>query len=188
MTPTGARGWIAKYSPDGAVLWSAALGGAVWSVAADAANNVDAVGTLSGTTTIGGRMLGSAGATDWFAASYTPLGALRWAVRHGGTLDDSARRVSVDAAGRVWVSGYFSGTTVFDGRSLSSLGGIDMFVAQLGAADGSAQNIVSFGSVAYDYMGGPRGRACRRGDGAQRRLTAWAVAAPPSRSGSGSDR
>ena len=154
-THTGsARGWIAKLSPDGTVRWSAALGGAVWSVATDAASNVYAVGSFSGTTTIGGRMLGSAGSTDWFAASYTPDGALRWAVRHGGTLSDSATSVSTDAAGRVWVAGYFSGTTVFDGRSLPSLGGNDMFVAQLGAADGSPQNVVTFGSAAYDYMGG----------------------------------
>jgi hypothetical protein len=163
MTHTGARGWIAKYSPDGAVLWSAALGGTVWSVAADAANNVYAVGSFTGTTTIGGRMLGSAGSTDWFAASYTSLGALRWAVRHGGTGSDSAQRVSVDATGRVWVAGYYAGTTVFDGRSLPSLGGNDMFVAQLGAADGSAQNVVSFGSAAYDFMGG---LAAEPGDGA----------------------
>nr|MBK7066620.1 hypothetical protein [Deltaproteobacteria bacterium] len=154
-TLTGAgRGWIAKLSPDGAVRWSAALGGAVWSVASDAAGNVYAVGSFSGTTTIGGRMLSSAGSTDWFAASYTPDGALRWAVRHGGTGSDSAQRVSTDAAGRVWVAGYYSNTTVFDGRSLPSLGGNDMFVAQLGAADGSPQNVVTFGSAAYDYMGG----------------------------------
>jgi len=154
-TLTGSsRGWIAKLSPDGSVRWSAALGGEVWSVATDAASNVYAVGSFSGTTTIGGRMLGSAGSTDWFAASYTPEGALRWAVRHGGTGSDSAKRVSLDAAGRVWVAGYYSGTTVFDGRSLPSLGGNDMFLAQLSAADGSAQNAVSFGSAAYDAMAG----------------------------------
>jgi len=154
-THTGSgRGWIAKLSPDGAVRWSAALGGAVWSVAVDAAGNVYAAGSFSGTTTIGGRMLGSAGSTDWFAASYTPDGALRWAVRHGGTGSDSASALSTDAAGRVWVAGYYSNTTVFDGRSLPSLGGNDMFLAQLGAADGSPQNVVTFGSAAYDSMGG----------------------------------
>ncbi|MBK6534589.1 MAG: hypothetical protein IPF99_35075 [Deltaproteobacteria bacterium] len=149
LTADGSR----KLSADGAVRWSAALGArAVRRL--DAAGNVYAAGSFSGTTTIGGRMLGSAGSTDWFAASYTPDGAFRWAVRHGGTGSDSATTVSTDAAGRVWVAGYYSNTTVFDGRSLPSLGGNDMFVAQLGAADGSPQNVVTFGSAAYDYMGG----------------------------------
>ncbi len=150
----GARGWIARLSPTGSVLWSATAGLAVRSLATDAAGNLYAVGHFSGTTTVGPRMLGSAGSVDWFAASFAPDGTVRWAVRQGGAGEDYARRVAVDAAGRVWVGGFFSGTTVFDGRSATSVGNIDLLVAQLDASDGSARNFVTFGSSAQDFIGG----------------------------------
>ncbi len=164
----GARGWIARFSPTGAVLWSTTAGTTVRGIAVDASNNLYAVGTFTGTTTIGTRMLGSAGATDWFVASYTPDGALRWAVRQGGANDDYASHVGVDSAGRVWVAGFFSSATTFDGRTVASMGNLDVFVAQLNAADGSPREFLPFGSPNYDLI---RGLVVDPTDGAAVTLT-----------------
>ncbi len=162
------RGWIARFSPTGALQWSAAAGMAVRGLALDASNNLYAVGSFTGTTTVGTRMLGSAGSTDWFAASYAPDGAVRWAVRQGGTTDEAAWHVGVDNAGRVWVAGYFSGGTSFDGRTVAAMGNLDVFVAQLNAADGTPRGFLPFGSAAYDLV---RGLAVDPTDGAAVAIT-----------------
>lgn len=151
---TGARGWVARLSPAGTVLWSMLAGRAVRGLAVDGSNQVYAVGTFTGTSSVGTRTLSSAGATDWFAASWSSEGAVRWAVRHGGGADEFAARVAVDTTGRVWVAGFFGSTASFDGRSLTSRGLNDLFVARLGAVDGAPGDIVQVGSGASDMLGG----------------------------------
>lgn len=148
------RGWIAKFSPTGAVLWSMLAGASVRGLSLDAAGNVYGVGAFNGSTTVGTRMLGAAGGYDWYAASWTSEGTVRWAVRQGGGGDEFARRVAVDATGRVWVAGTFTGISTFDGRSVTSRGGNDVFLAQLRGTDGGAINLTDFGSTAYDRVGG----------------------------------
>jgi hypothetical protein len=129
-------------------------GGQVFDIALDAAGQVYAVGNFNNTTTVGARTLSAAGAYDWFAASWTPEGTVRWAVRQGGSGDDTARRVSVDTQGRVWVGGHFSSATNFDGQTIVARGNLDGFAAQLASADGAPLRFAQLAGTAYDIVTG----------------------------------
>ena len=68
-------------------------------------------------------MLTSGGSGDVFVAEYTPLGALVWAKRFGGPIDDNGRGIAVDGAGNVVVTGSFYGTADFGTHTLTSNAG-----------------------------------------------------------------
>jgi hypothetical protein len=88
--------------------------------------------------------------SDVFVAKLSGTGGWRWAQQAGGAVNESAAAVTVDAAGRVAVLGFFSGavppvaaaptsgyyspTATFGATTLTSVGGSDVFVAQLDAA------------------------------------------------------
>jgi hypothetical protein len=53
-----------------------------------------------------------------------------WAKRLGGTGNDAPGAVAVDAAGNVYLAGYFNGTVDFGGSPVTSAGDADIFVAK----------------------------------------------------------
>ena len=119
-------------------LWSKRFGGTSFdfgtSVAVDSAGNVLVTGEFNGTADFGGGGLTSAGNTDIFVAKYDAAGNHLWSKRFGGTNYDYGYSVAVDSAGKVLVTGYFSGTADFGGGGLTSAGQFDIFVAKYDAA------------------------------------------------------
>ncbi len=75
--------------------------------------NVYVTGQFSSTADFGGTKLTSAGGLDIFVAKYSPSGSLLWIAQAGGTGDDAAQGVDLDAAGNVYVTGSFNGTATF---------------------------------------------------------------------------
>ncbi|HVK14543.1 MAG TPA: tandem-95 repeat protein, partial [Gemmataceae bacterium] len=84
-------------------------------VAADGAGNVYVAGAFNGTVDFdpgpGTAHLASTGPTDVYLAKYTAAGTLVWA---GQLVDASVTALTVDAAGAVYATGRFPGTTDFD--------------------------------------------------------------------------
>jgi hypothetical protein len=111
----------------------------LYRVAVDAAGNVYTAGTFENTLTLGTTRLTSAGDHDGFVAEYTSGGTVPWATRMGGTGNDGASNITVDAAGNVYASGWFQGTATFGGTSLTSANGYREFVARLNPATGAVQ-------------------------------------------------
>lgn len=149
LTSKGVRdAFVAKYTPDGALLWARGLGGAGddfgHSVALDAAGNVYLAGWFQGTADFdpgpGTLNLTSAGGFDAFVLRLDPAGNLAWAKSVGGAGQDYAYSVAVDAAGNVYATGEFEGTGDFDPGPatliLTSAGNADVFVVKLTAAGG----------------------------------------------------
>ncbi|HXB11937.1 MAG TPA: SBBP repeat-containing protein, partial [Bacteroidia bacterium] len=64
--------------------------------------------------------LAGGGDFDLFLCKFSSAGALIWSTYYGGSLDDRARSVDVDAAGNFWVTGY---TTSSDFPTLNPGGG-----------------------------------------------------------------
>jgi hypothetical protein len=136
----GYDGFIAKYTTDGAHLWSKRMGGpsvdTVTGLGVDSSGNPTAVGYFQGTSNFGGTNLTSAGGNDIFVAHYTAAGAHVWSNRFGDASDQRAYAAAVDAAGNVVLTGYFTGSLSFGGPTFTNVGGADIFLAKLTAAGG----------------------------------------------------
>ena len=134
----GFDGFLARYDAAGALTWVRPLGGVTEDrangVAVDSAGNAYVVGEFTGTLQLPGTNL-ITGPIDQnaFIARFSPAGTVDWARQAGGPLPDAARAVTVDAAGRVFVAGYFSGAASFGGESLASVDNTyDAFLARFG--------------------------------------------------------
>ena len=129
--------FVAKYDPFGNILWAQKAGGTGrdWSldVTVDSNDDIITTGGFTNTATFSGTSLTSAGGTDIFLAKYDPNGTALWAKRAGGgasTFDvDSGYGVVTDAGNNIFLTGHFGDTADFDGLTLTSAGGSDLFVA-----------------------------------------------------------
>ncbi len=139
----GSDGYVAKYTPAGALVWAKALGGdGAAGIALDGQGNVYTVGTLFGQgdfdPSAGVYTLIGNGAWDAYVSKLDSSGNFVWAKALGGTAEDFGTGIAVDFAGTVVVTGYFRGTGDFDpgagAYNLTSAGGDDAFAAKLDAA------------------------------------------------------
>lgn len=86
------------------------------------------------TLALGATTLTNAGGSSLFVAQLDPSGNWLTAVRGGDGGSASVSGLAIDREGNAYVSGQFSGTTVFGPTTLLSAGGQDFFVARLDAA------------------------------------------------------
>lgn len=145
---------LIKLASNGKLRWAIRFGGDTGEsgtdVAVDASDNSYVVGSFTGTTTIGSQVLTSAGGVDAFIASFTPSGDLRWAKSIGGAGEDHAGGVGVDAEGRVYITGKFTGEVSMGGPTpLTAVGSGDVFVASFDA-QGGYRWATSFGAGGND--------------------------------------
>jgi hypothetical protein len=121
LTSAGNRdAYVAKYDPNGGLLWARRFGGASgdWaaSVASDGVNTY-VTGNFYGTVPFGMLPLISAGDQDTFVLKLDASGGIVWAKRVGGSgterVHDIAVRVS-EGATSVFVTGSFEATADFD--------------------------------------------------------------------------
>jgi hypothetical protein len=135
-----AGGYIAKFSPAGARLWSRAYGSSngstrFWDMALDSNGDIAVCGDFPMQTDLGaGIIAGTSWGVDLFVAKYSGVdGAYRWAVPVLGYQASAARptAMTVDSQNNVIFTGYYQGTYNFGGQSLTSSAGVsDGFVAK----------------------------------------------------------
>jgi Secretion system C-terminal sorting domain len=166
--------YLVKYNASGTVLWAKTAGGIGYdnamSVATDANGNVFMVGfyrspsiTFETTTLINTSALGTT--TDLFIAKYDTNGNLLWAKSEGGTTDDGANSLAIDANGNAVITGLFEspqltiGTTTLTNYSNSGTNG-EVFVSKydtngnaLWAKSGTGDNGDAANNVAIDAIG-----------------------------------
>lgn len=133
----GFDAFLARFNAAGSLQWVQQVGGTqddrANGVAVDSAGNAYLVGEFTGTLQLPGTNLVTA-TTDQnlFVARFTPAGTVDWARQAGGTLQDSARAVTVDRNDNVFIAGYFSGSAVFGSDTLVSVAStFDAFLARL---------------------------------------------------------
>lgn len=126
--------FLAKYSPNGELLWAKQFGGQSndygHEVAVDAAGNCYLAGSYRGQVVFGSFTLQSTTFQDTEALllKVDPDGNVIWAKKGGGAGWDEARGVAV-AGNQIYVTGLFSETATFDTSTLTTIGNTDMFVA-----------------------------------------------------------
>ncbi len=157
--------FFAKFNSSGTWQWQLLAGntGSDYgeACAVDANNLPHVVGYFNGTILLGGSLT-SAGGEDIFQAKYSANAVVQWSQRRGGTGNDEAGGVAVDASGNVYTTGLFTGTTNLGGGSVPSQGSADGFLAKynsLGthvwskAMGGGGDDVTS--AVALDPSGNP---------------------------------
>jgi hypothetical protein len=96
--------FLAKYDPDGTLLWIEQLGTSDYdesfSVAVDASGNAFISGLTEGS--LGGTNVGS---RDAFLSKYDPAGNLLWTEQLGTNEHEKSWSVAVDASGNAFISG-----------------------------------------------------------------------------------
>lgn len=123
----------------------------------DQAGNIYTLGTFEQTgdfdPSANTFIMTSAGEKDIFVQKMDAAGNFLWAISIGGTLDDAGESITVDAAGNIYITGYFQGTVDFDPSTgvsnLTSNGFYDSFVLKLDAT-GNLLWVQQFGANAYD--------------------------------------
>lgn len=119
--------FISKLDASGNFLWAKQLGGTdidiAFAITVDAAGNVYTTGEFYGTADFepgpGVYNLTSAGSSDIFISKLDAAGNFVWAEQMGGPANSAASldhpsAIAVDAAGNVYTTGNFAGTSDFD--------------------------------------------------------------------------
>lgn len=137
LTYNGACMFLVKYDANGNELWvKKECGGTFdggWSVTTDDLGNVIVSGYFSSPTiAIGSITLTNTNSfNDIFIIKYDSNGNVIWARSAGGNNDDEAVSVKTDPSGNIFVSGYFSSSTLTIGSySLINSGSNDIFLAK----------------------------------------------------------
>lgn len=149
---------VAKYDLNGTFQWVVQIGGAAGdipnAIAATPDGGVVVAGYGSGGGQCGGVLSGPGG-RDALLAKIGADGTCQWGILFGGSSDDEARAVAVDADGSIVVAGIFRGTADFDPTGgaalLVSRGGTDGFVARY-TSDGQFVNVAQGGGAEDDVF------------------------------------
>ncbi len=139
----GSDVFLAKYNPQGGVVWAKSAGGTnadtATAMAKDGNGNIIITGYFkSASITFGTITLTNAdvsGTTnDIFIVKYDALGNVIWAVSYGGSGDDNANDIAIDSYNKINLVGKFNSTNLVLGTAnLSNVGGWDVFYAQFDA-------------------------------------------------------
>jgi hypothetical protein len=124
---------IVKLTPGGSCLWSKRFGvlANVNSVASDPSSNVILLGNFANPIDFGGGTINPAGGADLYIAKFDPAGNHLWSHGYGDAQTQVSERVTTDASGNIYATGYFKGTIDFGGSPMTTAGNNDIFLAKL---------------------------------------------------------
>lgn len=154
VVTTSQDAYLAQYNSNGVLQWvkhfSSSGSELTTGVTVDANDNVVVAGSFSGTVDFAGDGIGgsgdlvSLGANDLFTAKYSAAGNFVWAVRAGGTGNDSGWQgaVSTDSLQNVYLHVPFTGIADF---GQDGIGGVGDLVSMGGTADAAVVKYNSAG-------------------------------------------
>ena len=118
--------FLAKYDPNGTLLWARKAGSADFdeahSIAVDAQGNVVLTGFIDANATFGTLTLtNTSGSDDVFVAKCNSAGTFLWVRKAGGSAtNDVGNGIALDTNANVYVTGYFADTATFGSTTLTS--------------------------------------------------------------------
>ncbi|HSH94335.1 MAG TPA: hypothetical protein VK968_09340 [Roseimicrobium sp.] len=126
--------FVAKYDPDGKLLWIRNAGGKGYDyghgIAVDAGGNALVTGALVGDGAFGSQSITAPGGSHLFCAKYDTSGKLLWAKTAEGKAGNSGHGIAVDARGNAYAGGYTGGVGTLGGLALTNAGGRDILIAK----------------------------------------------------------
>ena len=111
--------------------------------------NIYVTGTFSGSISIDGHSLVSAGSTDFYVMKMSPSGSVVWLKAGGSSAVEQGNAIAVDANANVYVVGISNDNTSFDGNAFPSRGSKDGFLLKLDS-DGNYVYVRTLGSFQDD--------------------------------------
>src|ERR1039458_1834478 len=134
--------FLAKYDPNGNVIWAKGCAGPVsnpctpYSLTTDNSGNVFITGFFSGGTISFDTVTASAG-PNWstFIVKFNSSGAGLWTKTSGGTAGAVSYSVTTDIGGNSYITGLYTGTNVvFDTTTLTNAGNGNAFITKYSPA------------------------------------------------------
>jgi hypothetical protein len=129
--------FIAKYDPNGSVLWAKRAGRASddygRAVITDDQNNVYVAGSFKSSAIIfGSNILTNSDPSEFtydiFITKYDSVGNILWSKQEGGLNDEYLRAIAIDTSGNLLAAGHFNSASLSVGpTTLSSSGLFDIF-------------------------------------------------------------
>ena len=130
--------FVAKYGPDGQLLWIKTGGGAGYDyghgIAADRQGNVFVSGAVAGEGAYDGQALGHLGPSHLVCLGLDADGKLRWHHAAAGKGSSSGHAITADQRGNCYLGGFAAGASTLAGKPLGAGGGRDLVVAKFDAA------------------------------------------------------
>jgi hypothetical protein len=128
--------FIAKLDSNGNWLWARQAGGTEYfesgtDIAVDNESNVYVTGGFRGTAVFGNITLTSSIREEIFITKLDSNGNWIWVRQAGGTDTDHSVGITTDSNGNCFITGCFSGNSVFGSTTLTSVGGKNTFVVKL---------------------------------------------------------
>lgn len=158
----GTDAFLVKFNQRGSRLWATYYGGTgqdfARSIAVDKYDNLYLVGETSSTSSIssgGFQNTYGGGSYDAFLVKFSTSGAVHWATYYGGSSEDIAKTVALDALGNVYMAGETqSSSNIASGGQQNAIGGsTDAFVVKFSPA-GSRQWATYLGGNGQDQAFG----------------------------------
>ncbi|MCB1065224.1 MAG: hypothetical protein KDN20_20195, partial [Verrucomicrobiae bacterium] len=138
--------FVAKYSPDGALLWIRTAGGVGYDyghgIAIDPQGDIVVSGSVAGEATFGDIVTKSEGkGRAIFCAKYSPAGDLIWVKASTGNFSGSGHGIGVDASGNLYLGGSGSGSGSFGNLPLESKTGAALVLKLSSSGDAIWANL-----------------------------------------------
>jgi hypothetical protein len=126
--------YLAKYAPDGTLLWVKTSGSdydeVAWSLAIDNAGKIYMAGEFNAYALFDSYALTTTGNADIYVACYNDAGAVQWVSQAGGALIDRARGIGTNGS-NIYLTGQFGNTATFGTHTLNAADSSDVFIAGL---------------------------------------------------------
>lgn len=160
--------FIAKYAPNGTLLWARREGSigreSSYDIIVDPSGNIIIGGEFFGPTlSIGNTVLANTNPSnstgDLFLAKFDPTGNPLWAIKGGGTERESITKIQTDLNGNIYFAGYFDSPTLTIGNSVltniinSASQSSDVFISKCGSS-GNILWVERIAGIGRDFCGG----------------------------------
>lgn len=156
--------YISKLDAAGNFIFARSMGGSTidggFSIAVDVSGNIYTTGAYSGTADFDPgagvfNMSSLKAGNDIFVSKLTSAGNFSWARTAGGGSPDQGTSIAIDAAARVYVTGFYTGDANFNplgfgaGGQFTAVGGTDIFILKFDT-DGGFMFTKSMGGSGSD--------------------------------------